>query len=103
MTTTHATTDAADWLAKNPAPIHASKVPDWAARVQAELGESRLDEIVELLARGDLEQQYQAVAAARVLGAEVWADGEDPNLTWLVTLPMETLERRVRPAHRLAG
>src|SRR2546421_7424593 len=103
MTTAHTTKHAAEWLAAHPAPIHTAEVPAWADRVRGELGEGALGELVELLARGDLEQQYQAVAAARVLGAEVWAEGEEPELTWLVTLPGEARPRAIRPAQQLAG
>jgi hypothetical protein len=56
-----------------------------------------------LLAHGDLEQQYQAMAAARVLGAEVWANGREPDLTWLVTLPGEDCQRNIRPDQQLTS
>lgn len=103
MTTARTTKHAAEWLAANPAPIHTAEVPAWADRVWGELGEGALADLVELLAHGDLEQQYQAVAAARILGAEVWADGEEPELTWLVKLPDDTRERVIRPAQQLTG
>jgi HEAT repeat protein len=103
MNTTRTTKHAADWLAAHPAPIHKSDVPAWSGRVKAELGEEALSELVELLADGDLEEQYQAVAAARVLGAEIWADGEEPELAWLVKLPGEDDQRRVYPSQQLAG
>jgi hypothetical protein len=102
MSTTH-TKHAAEWLAAHPAPIHTGEVPAWAGRVNADLGEAALGERVELLAHGDLEQQYQAVAAARVLGAEVWADGEEPGLAWRVRLPGEDDQRSVHPSQQLAG
>jgi hypothetical protein len=94
---------AAIWLATNPAPIHPGDVAPWSERVQAELGQAALDELIELLAHGDLEQQYQAVAAARVLGAEVWADGKEPEMSWLVKLPGERRQPRIRPVQQLAG
>jgi hypothetical protein len=62
-----------------------------------------LSELVDLLADGDLEQQYQAAAAARVLGAEVWAEGEEPDMMWLVRLPSERRPREIRPAQQLLG
>lgn len=101
MSTTHAK-QVADWLAAHPAPIHKAEVPAWSKRVKAELGDSALDELLELLAHGDLEQQYQAVAAARVLGTVVWAEGQEPDLTWLVTLPGEGRQREIRPTRQLA-
>ena len=103
MTTTPTTRHAAEWLAAHPAPIHTSEVPAWSDRVRAELGESALGELVDLLSHGDLEQQYQAVAAARVLGAEVWAEGEEPQMLWLVKLPREARQREIRPAQQLTG
>lgn len=103
MTTTRTTKHAADWLAAHPAPIHTSEVPAWTERVNAELGTSALLELVALLAQGDLEQQYQALAAARVLGAEVWAEGEEPEMRWLVRLPGEARRRQLRPKQQLAG
>src|SRR5437016_371756 len=103
MTTTRTSKHVADWLAAHPAPIHTPEVPAWSDRVKAELGEAALAELVELLAHGDLEQQYQAVAAARVLGAEVWADGDEPDAVWLVKLPRDDHQRRVHPAQQLAG
>jgi len=102
MSTTHAK-QVADWLACHPAPIHKAEVPAWSERVKTELGESALSDLVDLLAHGDLEQQYQAVAAARVLGAEVWAEGEEPTMSWSVTLPGEPQPRSVRPMHQLAS
>lgn len=101
MGTTHAK-DVADWLATHPAPIHTREVQVWSDRVRAELGDAAFGELVELLAHGDLEQQYQAVAAARSLGAEVWADGEEPAMTWF-RIPGESRRRRVCPEHQLSG
>lgn len=103
MSTTRTTKHVADWLAAHPAPIHKAEVPAWSERVRAELGGEALAELLELLARGDLEQQYQAVAAARALGAEVWADGQEPDLKWLVRLPGESRQRELRPVQQLAG
>jgi hypothetical protein len=103
MTTTRTTKHVADWLAAHPAPIHTSEVAAWSDRVSTELGETALGELVELLAHGDLEQQYQAVAAARVLGADVWAHGEEPQMTWLVRLPGEAAQRAVRPEQQLSA
>lgn len=103
MTTTRTTKHAAEWLAAHPAPIHTPDVSAWSDRVRAELGESAFGQLIELLAHGDLEQQYQAVAAARVLGAEVWAEGDEPELTWLVRLPGEDRRREVRPDEQLTG
>jgi hypothetical protein len=103
VTTTRTNKHAADWLLAHPAPIHIPDVPAWSERVRAELGPAALDELVDLLAHGDLEQQYQAVAAARVLGAEVWANGTEPDLTWLVTLPGEGRQRNIRPDQHLTS
>jgi hypothetical protein len=81
-----------EWLAANPAPIHTAEVPDWSARVQSQLGPSAVGGLMRLLVSGDDEQQYQAVAAARTLGAEVWAEDDK---TWLVRLPGEQHAHRV--------
>src|SRR4051794_19366100 len=102
MSTTHAK-KVADWLASHPAPIHTSDVSAWADLVRSELGEAAVDDLVDLLAHGDLEQQYQAVAAARVLGADIWAEGNEPDAVWLVKLPHEKRRRRIHPLHQLAG
>jgi hypothetical protein len=102
MSTTHAK-KVADWLAAHPAPIHRSELSAWGDRVRSELSDAALEDLVDLLAHGDLEQQYQALAAARVLGAEVWAEGHEPEVRWLVRLPGETSEREVRPEHQLAS
>lgn len=93
----------AEWLTQHPAPIHQRDVPAWSELVKAELGTGSFPPLLALLADGDPEAQYQAMAAARVLGAEVWADGEEPNQVWLVTLPGEQRVRRIRPREQLAG
>ena len=103
MTTTPTTKQAADWLAEHPAPIHTADVGTWSDRVKTELGDDALGELVELLAHGDLEQQYQALAAARVLGADVCPEGDEPDMTWLIRLPGEDHQRAVRPVQQLAG
>ena len=102
MTTTHTTKRVAEWLAAHPAPIHTAEIPAWSDRVRDELGDRALGDLVELLAHGDLEQQYQAVAAARQLGAEVWAEGREPELRFRIKLPNES-ERVIRPTQQLAG
>lgn len=102
MSTTHAK-KVADWLAAHPASIHTSEVAAWSECVKSELGQAALEAIVELLSHGDLEQQYQAVAAARALGAEVWAEGVEPEMTWLIRIPGEVRERYLRPQHQLAS
>jgi hypothetical protein len=103
MTTTRTTKHVADWLAAHPAPIHKSEVLPWSERVRLELGRHALGEVLELLAHGDLEQQYQAVAAGRALGAEVWAEGEEPDAVWLVKLPGDERRRTIHPVQQLAG
>jgi hypothetical protein len=95
--------NVARWIAGHPVPIHRADAAVWSERVRSELGDGALSELLELLAHGDLEQQYQAVAAVRALGAEVWADGTEPEMTWLIRLPGETDERRLRPEHQLAS
>jgi hypothetical protein len=37
------------------------------------------------------------MAAARVLGAEVWATDREPNLAWKVTLPGARKAKVIRP------
>ena len=103
MTTTHTTKRVAEWLAVNFAPAHTADVPAWSERVRNELGEGALPDLVELLAHGDLEQQYQAVAAARQLGAEVWAEGKEPELRFRIKLPGDSRERVIRPSQQLTG
>ena len=53
------------------------------------------------VADGDLEQQYQAMAAARALGADVSAEGYDPDLTWVVKLSGWDHAIQVTPKHQL--
>lgn len=73
------------WLERNPAPIRTSDMAAWSARVCEELTVAALPELLQLLEHGDDEQQYQAVAASRALGAEVWATGD--GRTYEVTRP----------------
>ena len=103
MTTTPATNHVADWLAAHPAPIHKSEVPAWSERVRSEIGEQGLGDLLDLLAHGGLEQQYRAVAAGRALGAEVWAEREEPDSDWIVKLPGDDRRRTIHPVHQLAG
>lgn len=79
--------DVADFLAACPPPVHTSDVEAWRRRVEAELGRGGLPGLVELLEIGSPAEQDAAMAAARVLGAEVWAVGAEPGLEWRVTLP----------------
>lgn len=102
MSTTHAKR-VADWLAAHPAPVHKADISAWGDQVRSELGDAVLEDLIGLLADGDLEQQYQAMAAARVLGADVWAEGEDTDMVWLVKLPHDKRQHRIRPGQRLAG
>lgn len=39
---------------------------------------------------GTDEQRYQAAAAARCLGAEVYAEGDNDALVWVFRMPSET-------------
>lgn len=100
MSTTRATMDIGEWLIAHPAPVHRSELAAWTERVRDEVGDEGLPDLMELLAEGDLEVQYQAVAAARSLGAEVWADGEEPDVVWLVDLPGDDRQRTVHPKHQ---
>jgi len=61
------------------------------------LGTGALLALVELLEIGSPGEQYGAMAAARILGAEVWATDREPNLAWTVTLPGERKVRVIRP------
>lgn len=96
------TREVAQWLMANPAPIHLGEVDAWTARVRAELGAASVERLLELLRRGDLEAQYQAMAAARALGVEVWAEGQAPDAAWSVTLP-DGSHLEIRPEQQLAG
>ncbi len=95
--TTSSTQAVAQWLAQHPAPIHTQALPQWQHAVRSELGGTALDALVELLADGDLELQYQAMAAARTLGAEVYAEGQEPLCGWKVKLPKQHRYRRIVP------
>lgn len=88
--------DVADFLAACPPPVHSSDVEAWRLRVEAELGRGALPGLIELLEIGSPAEQDAAMATARVLGAEVWAVGAEPELEWQVTLPGEAL-RMIRP------
>lgn len=92
----------AGWLAAHPAPIHKSEVSTWSDQVRSELGDAALEDLADLLALGDLEQQYQAVAAVRALGAEVWAEGYEPDLKWTVTFSGAGSTNEIRPTEQLA-
>jgi len=83
------------WLEENPAPIHRDQLKPWSKRVTRELGRATLPKLVRLLSDGDPELQYQAMAAARALGAEVWAETVDPELCWSVRLPGEISPRLI--------
>lgn len=88
--------DVADFLAASPPPVHTTEVEEWRQKVKAELGPVALPGLVELLEIGSPAEQDAAMAAARVLGAEVWAIGAEPDLEWRVTLPAEA-PRTIRP------
>ena len=88
--------DVADFLAACPPPVHTSDVEAWRHRVETELGPGALPGLVELLQIGSPAEQDAAMATARVLGAQVWAAGAEPELEWRVTLPGEAL-RTIRP------
>jgi len=89
------------WLEEHPAPVHLGQQESWAGRVTRELGQATLPELARLLADGDPELQYQAMAAARCLGAEVWAETVDPELCWSVRLPGESSPRFIRPKNQV--
>lgn len=77
------------WLQRNPAPVRSSEMAAWSVRVCEELTVAALPELMRLLEHGDDEQQYQAVAASRALGAEVWATGD--GRTYEVTQPQDAV------------
>ena len=83
------------WLEEHSAPVHHDQLEAWSGRVTRELGEAALPELVRLLSDGDPELQYQAMAAARALGAEVWAETVDPEFCWSVRLPGEISPRLI--------
>jgi hypothetical protein len=88
--------DVADFLAACPPPVHTSDVEAWRRRVETELGPGAVPGLVELLEIGSPAEQDAAMATARVLGAEVWAVGVEPELEWQVTLPGDA-PRMIRP------
>ena len=79
--------DVADFLAVCPPPVHTADVEAWRRQVETELGPAALAGLLELLEIGSPGEQDAAMAVARVLGAEVWAVGSEPDLAWQVTLP----------------
>jgi hypothetical protein len=93
--------EVSGWLMQHPAPAHRRDIPEWQARVRSKLGTDALEALIELLTNGNLEEQYQAMAAARSLGAEVSAEGYDPNLTWVVKLPGWDHARQITPQQQL--
>lgn len=88
--------EIADFLAASPPPVHTSDVEEWRRQVETELGRGALPGLVELLEIGSPAEQDGAMAAARLLGAEVWAVGSEPDMEWRVTLPREA-PRTIRP------
>lgn len=88
--------DIADFLVACPPPVHTTEVEAWRRSVEAGLGRGAFPGLVELLEIGSPAEQDAAMAAARALGAEVWAVGSEPDLEWRVTLPGEA-PRTIRP------
>jgi hypothetical protein len=77
----------ANFLVAHPPPVRPSDVTGWREKVWSDLGRQALPSLVELLEIGSPGEQYAAMAAARALGAEVWATDREPNLSWEITLP----------------
>jgi hypothetical protein len=77
----------ANFLVAYPPPVRRAEMANWQARVRSDLGPMALPPLIELLEIGSPGEQYAAMAAARALGAEVWATDREPNLSWEVTLP----------------
>ena len=73
-------TKASNFLVADPPPVRRSDLPAWEERVRTEMGAAALPADIELLEIGSPAEQYAAMAAARVLGAEVWATDPEPNL-----------------------
>lgn len=88
---------AANFLVVDPPPVRRGDLPAWEERVRTELGPAALPALIELLEIGSPGEQYAAMAAVRVLGAEVWATDREPNLAWKVTLPGARKARVIRP------
>ena len=87
----------ASFLVAYPPPVRRPDLPAWEERVRRELGAGALPALIELLDIGSPGEQYAAMAAARVLGAEVWATDREPNLAWKVTLPGSRAASVIRP------
>lgn len=87
----------ANFLFADPPPVRRPDLPAWEDRVRTELGAAALSALVELLEIGSPGEQDAAMAAARVLGAEVWATDREPNLAWKVTLPGAPRAKVIRP------
>jgi hypothetical protein len=87
----------ANFLVACPPPVRRSQLAEWEQQVRTELGVGALPGLIELLEIGSPGEQYAAMAAARVLGAEVWATDREPNLAWKVTLPGSRTAKVIRP------
>jgi hypothetical protein len=77
----------ANFLLAHPPPVHRSAMTAWHERVCSDLGVQGLPALVELLEIASPGEQYAAMAAARALGAEVWATDREPHLSWEIRLP----------------
>lgn len=82
------------WLMENFVPSGKTEIECWKQLVRRELAESTLPGLLELILAGNDEEQYQAVAAARTLGAEICA-AEDDLSAWAVKLPGQNRTRRL--------
>jgi hypothetical protein len=83
------------WLMDNFVPSGKAEIESWKQLVRRTLATSTLPGLVDLVLAGNDEEQYQAVAAAWTLGAQIWA-AEDDLAVWTVKLPGK---RRARPTH----
>lgn len=67
--------EVSQWLRTNSAPIRSAAVPAWRELVRVELGIAALPALFELLEHGDDEEQYQAMAASRMMDGVTDAEG----------------------------
>jgi hypothetical protein len=79
---------------ENFVPSGKTEIENWKQLVRRKLAKTTLPGLLDLILAGNDEEQYQAVAAARTLGAQIWA-AEDDLSAWTVKLPGARRSRRL--------
>lgn len=89
------------WLMENFVPSGKTALAGWKQLVRRQLAPSTLPGLIRLVVGGNDEERYQAAAAARTLGAEIWA-ADDDLAAWDVKLPGQRRSRRITAANMAA-